>query len=224
MRPLCVTHPLFSMEEFFEKPENIGKKVVKSAAAWSRDLLRLKSNEDLHKLWFILLKERNMLSTMQHHYESLDEPMPSPERLEKVAESMSNLRDVIEERDKARNMLLLGRPTQAHGEYRKSGLGAIYWHKYKQRLLPKHLAKEEHLFGDRPADIAMFNAYLEEWHLRYQEKRARISKKRASMLRLKWRKIRRHRPHLPSKPPAWWLAQFRTEFRYGMHPMLPVIA
>ena len=51
---------------------------------WRVDELRIKSNSDLHKLWYVLLKERNMLLTMQHEYERQSELFPNPERIEKV--------------------------------------------------------------------------------------------------------------------------------------------
>ena len=51
---------------------------------WRVDELRIKSNSDLHKLWYVLLKERNMLLTMQHEYERQCELFPNPERIEKV--------------------------------------------------------------------------------------------------------------------------------------------
>jgi len=39
------------IEEFFDNPKNFGKRKVKSGMAWTKDLLRLKSTEDLQKLW-----------------------------------------------------------------------------------------------------------------------------------------------------------------------------
>ena len=48
------------------------------------DELRLKSNEDLHKLWYVLLKERNRLLTMEEEYRHQHELFPSPERIDKV--------------------------------------------------------------------------------------------------------------------------------------------
>lgn len=209
------------IEEFFESPENLGIKEIKSAAPWSRDLLRLKSLEDLHKLWYVLLKERNMLLTMEHFFEAEDEPMPSPERLEKVAESMSNLRDVLEEREKAKNMLLLGRPTEGHGEYRKSATGHVYWYEYKPYLIPKHLNKE--CYGDRPADIAGFHDILHEWHIRFQERKTKNLTRRKKWLQYKWKRIRITNPHLPKTPPQWWLSKFHTKLRYGVHPELPIM-
>lgn len=55
-----------------------------NAFSFVKDELRLKSNEDLHKLWYVLLKEKNMLLTMAEAYEEEGEQMPNPERFDKV--------------------------------------------------------------------------------------------------------------------------------------------
>lgn len=71
--------------EFFDDKKNWNEKEVRVGRAWKADELRLKSNSDLHKLWYVLLKERNMLKTMEHEYDDKFELFPSPERLDKVS-------------------------------------------------------------------------------------------------------------------------------------------
>jgi len=87
--------------EFFDNENNWGAKKVRVGRQWLKDELRLKSNDDLHKLWFVLLKERNMLLTMLQAYEDDHDIMPNEERLDKVDESMANLEEVVRERNRA---------------------------------------------------------------------------------------------------------------------------
>lgn len=86
---------------FFDDPELWGEQEIKSGRPWLRQELRIKSNTDLHKLWFVLLKERNMLLTMKETSDKELQLFPSPERIEKVEESMCALEDVVRERNKA---------------------------------------------------------------------------------------------------------------------------
>ncbi|EFO20956.2 hypothetical protein, variant [Loa loa] len=93
------------LREFFDDPANYGKDELdeknKPGRSWSKDELRLKSSSDLHKLWYVLLKERNMLLTMQEACIQKARRMPNPDRIEKVAESMCNLESVVHERNDA---------------------------------------------------------------------------------------------------------------------------
>lgn len=50
---------------------------------------------------YVLLKERNMLLTMELECERAVESFPSPERLDKVQDSMKRLESVVRERDQA---------------------------------------------------------------------------------------------------------------------------
>jgi large subunit ribosomal protein L47 len=79
----------------------------------------VKSSGDLHKLWYVLLKERNMLLTMQNAYRLRHWELPNPERvgsittiainpqifpihqLDRVQESMDNLEAIVHERNDA---------------------------------------------------------------------------------------------------------------------------
>lgn len=70
--------------EFFDDSKHWGQTEVKSGRAWTQDELRIKSNSDLHKLWFVLLKEKNMLLTMEQECKEKVELFPSPERIDKV--------------------------------------------------------------------------------------------------------------------------------------------
>lgn len=66
--------------------------------SWHARELRRKSFDDLHKLWFVLYKERNMLLTEGHLARRHQTLMIQPERLRKVRKSMGAIKQVLGER------------------------------------------------------------------------------------------------------------------------------
>ena len=66
--------------------------------AWSSDELRRKSFDDLHKLWYVLYKERNVLLTEEAACKRNRGNLPSPERKSRVRKSMGRIKQVLKER------------------------------------------------------------------------------------------------------------------------------
>ncbi|KAL4419907.1 hypothetical protein ABPG75_007005 [Micractinium tetrahymenae] len=65
---------------------------------WEAADLRKKSWDDLHKLWFVLLKERTRLQGERLMYRARQERMPDPSRITKVRKSMARIKAVLTER------------------------------------------------------------------------------------------------------------------------------
>lgn len=86
---------------FFDDEKNWDATRVQVGRSWRLDELRIKSNQDLHKLWYVLLKEKNMLLTTEKAYNREYRSFPNPERIDKVEESMENIESVVRERNKA---------------------------------------------------------------------------------------------------------------------------
>lgn len=87
------------LEDFFEAGRDPDpNKAPVYGRSWKASELRLKSWDDLHKLWYVLLKEKNMLLTQKQILNSHTLRFPNPERLPKVRKSMCRLKHVLTER------------------------------------------------------------------------------------------------------------------------------
>ncbi|CAM8999527.1 unnamed protein product [Rhodiola kirilowii] len=87
------------LEEFFEatRGQEDDKPIV-YGRSWKASELRLKSWDDLHKLWYVLLKEKNMLMTHRQMLHAQNLRFLNPELLPKVKKSMCRLKHVLTER------------------------------------------------------------------------------------------------------------------------------
>ncbi|VDM34253.1 unnamed protein product [Hydatigera taeniaeformis] len=183
-RSISLSAKILDLNEFFDDPKNWGVVSVKAGRPWRVDELRRKNSADLHCLWYILLKERNMLMTMEEEHWRRLERMPNPERFEKVEESMENILQVIEERDKAICELERGEwvgPREVEGVDK---LGRPV-----QRLTEEHLEPQT----STDAEDEMFST----WTLRYlraeREKAIRIRRESERAERFKSEFDRRRR-------------------------------
>ncbi|XP_041647780.1 39S ribosomal protein L47, mitochondrial [Cheilinus undulatus] len=140
-RALHTTISRRGIEEFFDLPENWGEATVKSGAPWTAKQLRTKSNEDLHALWYVLLKEKNMLLTIEQEAKRQRVAMPSPERLKKVERSMIRLETVVKERETALRLLQTGQEKGRPGAWRRNVFGYVYWYRFKEYAIPWYMNK-----------------------------------------------------------------------------------
>ncbi|KAK2663820.1 hypothetical protein Ddye_002394 [Dipteronia dyeriana] len=84
------------LEEFFEKERTPDDQKPVYGRSWKACELRLKSWDDLQKLWFVLLKEKNMLMTQRQMLHAQNLRFPNPERIPKWKRNVKNInKDVI---------------------------------------------------------------------------------------------------------------------------------
>tara|TARA_B110000285_G_scaffold227355_1_gene288549 strand:+ start:954 stop:1265 length:312 start_codon:yes stop_codon:yes gene_type:complete len=76
---------------------------TQTGRAWRAEELRLKSHDDLHKLWFVLLQEKNKLKSDQLMSIQLRQRFYGLDNFYKVRKSMARLLTVVNERKKLRN-------------------------------------------------------------------------------------------------------------------------
>lgn len=87
----------------FRDTESVQTRMAEAVGrSWSVKELRRKSFEDLHKLWYVLYKERNMLLTESNLARRKGIIFPQPDRKTKVKKSMAAIKTVLGERKRER--------------------------------------------------------------------------------------------------------------------------
>uniref|UniRef100_A0A1B6MMC2 Large ribosomal subunit protein uL29m n=1 Tax=Graphocephala atropunctata TaxID=36148 RepID=A0A1B6MMC2_9HEMI len=164
-KQLSNTSPCQGLMEFFDDEKNWGEDNIRVGRSWKKEELRIKSHSDLHKLWYVLLKERNMLMSMEHECKEAFEIFPNPERLDKVKESMHNLEEVVIERNRAYHELETGETGIRPSKTVTNQIGLPFFHKMTEHLIPKFLNakwRETHNFRDNYDETKTFLAMLGE--------------------------------------------------------------
>ncbi|KAE8603853.1 hypothetical protein XENTR_v10014484 [Xenopus tropicalis] len=181
------------LDEFFDDPKNWGEKSVKSGDAWTAKQLREKNSEDLHKLWYVLLKEKNMLLTLEQESKRQRLPMPSPERLSKVGKAMQRIDTVITEREDSLRLLQTGQEKPIPGDWRKNCFGETSWYTYKEWPMPWFMNRgyKNKKFFSLP--------YVNHFLRLKLEKKLRSAARRNRAEREKQLDLERRFPHLANK-------------------------
>ncbi len=79
------------------------RQYLQTGRPWRAEELRLKSHDDLHKLWYVLLKEKNKLKSDWLVSQQLAQVFYGYSDLVKVRTSMARLLTIVNERKKLRN-------------------------------------------------------------------------------------------------------------------------
>lgn len=97
----------FGFEEFMEPTKSKATDVFVSGRSWTVADLRRKNFDDLHKLWFILYKERNLLLSEREKSRRGQRPVSTLDenRYTKVKRSMGAIKHVLKERSKIKKIL-----------------------------------------------------------------------------------------------------------------------
>ena len=80
-----------------------------------------------------------MLMTMQHEYKVQCELFPSPERIEKVEETMENILEVVKERNTAYNLLQTGKDGLPGSHEDFDALGRPMTRIHTEHSVPPHM-------------------------------------------------------------------------------------
>ncbi|KAJ3047900.1 39S ribosomal protein L47, mitochondrial [Rhizophlyctis rosea] len=99
-RPFSSSAPCLGLEEFFDNPKGWvwTEWELPTGRAWKSDELRIKSFDDLHKLWWVCLKEVNKLKSQQKEAGRYKVLFPHDQRLQQTRQTMSKIKLVLWER------------------------------------------------------------------------------------------------------------------------------
>ncbi|KAG0316258.1 54S ribosomal protein L4 mitochondrial [Dissophora globulifera] len=89
------------VEEFFENGKTLPTEKSWTGRSWRASELRVKSFDDLHKLWFVLLKERNVLAAQKEEarrFHISKQYFSNKGRQIKCQKSMARIKFVLNER------------------------------------------------------------------------------------------------------------------------------
>ena len=101
-RQFRATRPARGLEEFYDaRHRNKVPEEFSGGRAWEASELRRKSFDDLHKLWYVLYKERNVLLTEQARARRNTMRIKHPQRKAAVKLSMARIKQVLAERRQA---------------------------------------------------------------------------------------------------------------------------
>lgn len=170
------TNTVRDLMEFFDNKKNWNETNIRVGRAWKLDELRIKSNTDLHKLWYILLKERNMLFTMEKECNTEVRLFPNPERIDKVQESMNNIETVIKERNIAYYKLETGETGERPVEDVVSLLGLPEKYEKKEYPMPKFMNTK---WAKSYLDNGYISSFAVKKFLRLQKEKEHNEKRKA---------------------------------------------
>lgn len=159
--------------EFFDDPKHWSENEVKVGRAWRPDELRIKSNKELHQLWYILLKERNMLLTMEHECDDKMEIFPNPERIDKVKISMENLETVVRERNRAYHLLETGETGERPQKQMHNAFGLRCTYKSCEHVLPPFMNTK----WIKSRNLGYGGRAVHKFLLKYREKLYNVKRK-----------------------------------------------
>ncbi|KAK5581416.1 hypothetical protein RB653_001448 [Dictyostelium firmibasis] len=107
-----------SLGDFFEHKYPVGSYPL-AGRSWTATDLRGKSFNDLHEIWFELLRERNKLLTEKELNKNKN--LINPLRIKKVRKSMAAIKVVLGERDQLSKSLYLLRVESEKGNKKRVG-------------------------------------------------------------------------------------------------------
>lgn len=135
----------------------------------------------------MLLKEKNMLLTLQQESRRQKVMMPSPERLRKVERSMIRLETVVNERETALRLLQTGQEKGRPGTWRRNTFGYTYWYRFKEYAIPWYMNrryKRKKFYT--PKFVEPHIRLRIEKHLRERARKANLERKAQAKLKEKF--------------------------------------